>query len=120
MGYARGGEAGELLVLGESIRTCRERAGLRQEDLARIVGVGRLAISKWETGVRGPSTLDQCRIARACGVPVSHLIKPLDSFIFPLIRPKRTAGGRGVYVSADKLPRKGRPPGRKTAAKKKG
>lgn len=35
-------------------RLVRVRAGLSQEELAALVGVGRSAVSRWETGERTP------------------------------------------------------------------
>lgn len=35
-------------------RHLRERAGLSQEQLAQALGVGRTAVTRWETGAREP------------------------------------------------------------------
>jgi len=36
--------------VGEQIKDWRKRAGLRQQDLAELVGVTQAAISRWEGG----------------------------------------------------------------------
>lgn len=43
------------LVLGENIKTARKEAGLRQEDLAELVGVSQSALSQFEKGRVAPS-----------------------------------------------------------------
>lgn len=42
-------------------RRLRERAGVSQEDVARVVGVTREAVTRWESGLRTPrgQRLDQ-------------------------------------------------------------
>ncbi len=38
----------------EGRRLLRERAGLTQEELARVVGVKRPTVCRWESGARNP------------------------------------------------------------------
>lgn len=42
------------MKLSEKIYCCRKKCGYSQETLARIVGVSRQAVSKWETGESEP------------------------------------------------------------------
>jgi DNA-binding XRE family transcriptional regulator len=47
-------------------RRIRERAGVSQEELAQVLGVSKVAISRWETGTRTPRATELCeRYARA-------------------------------------------------------
>lgn len=40
--------------LGDRIRTAREALGLRQEDVAEILGINRNTVGSWETGLHLP------------------------------------------------------------------
>ena len=42
------------MTSGEQIKRARERAGMDQVELARLVGVSRQTISSWETGAATP------------------------------------------------------------------
>lgn len=59
---------------GALIRLAREKAGLSQQDLASLVGVGRTQISRIETGERGASLKTLRGVARALGLDPSVLI----------------------------------------------
>lgn len=37
------------------VRDARVRAGLRQEDVAKMLGISCAALSRWETGVDAPT-----------------------------------------------------------------
>lgn len=50
---------GRPKTLGERIRYHRIRLGLRQEDLARKLRVGKTAVSQWENGKSSPRSM--CR-----------------------------------------------------------
>ncbi|TCO62711.1 helix-turn-helix domain-containing protein [Actinocrispum wychmicini] len=39
---------------GDRLRSCRERAGLTQQELAERCGLSRFQISRWETGEAKP------------------------------------------------------------------
>ena len=43
----------------------RERAGLNQSDMARLVGVTPAAINRWESGERTPSEVSAIAYAKA-------------------------------------------------------
>lgn len=42
------------MTSGDSIRRARQRAGLGQAQLARLLGVTRQTVSSWETGAASP------------------------------------------------------------------
>jgi transcriptional regulator with XRE-family HTH domain len=48
------GQACGVAALGEQIRAARERLGLRQEDVAEMVGVDRNTVGGWESGRHTP------------------------------------------------------------------
>jgi XRE family transcriptional regulator, fatty acid utilization regulator len=61
-------------ILGERIRSVRERRGMSQHDLARASGVGRSQIARAETG-RGMMSIPHIRaLARALGTSVDYLV----------------------------------------------
>lgn len=53
--------------LGDLLRAARDRAGLKQGDVATTVGVGQTTISNWEGGKTEPSIADVYKFADACG-----------------------------------------------------
>jgi putative transcriptional regulator len=59
--------------MGQRFRELRERRGLSQEGLARLVDVGREAVRLWEKGKRTPELDTAARLAGALGVTVGVL-----------------------------------------------
>ena len=57
------------------LRLFRERAALRQEELAERAGVSRQALSALEAGRAAPSTVVALRLARALGRRVEELFR---------------------------------------------
>ena len=55
------------------IRELRKAAGLRQEDLARLVGVRRETIGNLEKGRYNPSLVLAWNIAKVFGVPIEEV-----------------------------------------------
>lgn len=55
---------------GKIIRFLREEKGLTQEELARMAGVERDQLSRYETGRRKPSVERAIRLAKALQVSV--------------------------------------------------
>lgn len=45
------------LLVGEDIRTLRERLGLSQDQLSDLIGCGKKSLSRWENGREIPSQL---------------------------------------------------------------
>ena len=66
----------ELLRFGTRLRELRQRAGLRQEDLASLVGIDRVAISQIERGAREVGVSRVLPLAEALGVPPEDLFAP--------------------------------------------
>lgn len=63
----------ELLRFGARLRELRQRAGLRQEDLASLIGIDRVAISQIERGAREVGVSRVLPLAQALGVPPEDL-----------------------------------------------
>lgn len=67
------------LVDADALRQARERAGLTQHGLARLVGVaGGERVSRWERGASDPRPETLQRIAKALQVEVQGLLTPSD------------------------------------------
>ena len=60
-------------TIGERLRTARVKAGLTQEALAEKIGVGPLAVSRWETGKATPPATRMPAIARSLGITLEAL-----------------------------------------------
>lgn len=56
------------------LREYREKAGLRQVDVAKKLNVDQTAVSKWENGGNPISRKYQKKLARLYGVTVDELI----------------------------------------------
>ncbi|MFE7461769.1 helix-turn-helix transcriptional regulator [Nocardiopsis terrae] len=61
---------------GSTVGDIRGLAGLRQEDLARRVGISRAYLSNIERGKKQPSLLTAARIATALGVRLEAITYP--------------------------------------------
>ncbi len=60
--------------IGKNIKVLREKVGLTQADLARILGVSRTAVATIEAGRRRVSTDELVRLARALGVSSDQIV----------------------------------------------
>ena len=62
--------------LGRRLRVAREQAGLKQDDIARALGLSRASVSQLEGGDRFPNSLQLSRIADLVGEEISALLDP--------------------------------------------
>jgi transcriptional regulator with XRE-family HTH domain len=62
--------------LGRRLRAAREQAGLKQDDIARGLGLSRASVSQIEGGDRFPSSLQLSRIAELVGEEINALLDP--------------------------------------------
>ncbi|MEW5922296.1 MAG: transcriptional repressor LexA [Bacillota bacterium] len=60
-------------MLGKNIKLFRERRGLTQEELGKLVGKEKSTIGCYETGARSPSVETLALIARALGASMDEL-----------------------------------------------
>jgi transcriptional regulator with XRE-family HTH domain len=65
----------DLLVLGERIRSARERKGLSQGELAKVMGRDQRSISQYENGKRKILITDVPLLARILEVPHSYFFE---------------------------------------------
>lgn len=69
-------------TLGIRIREARERAGLKQGELATVVDLDRTAVNKIEAGARKVTALELSDIARALGVRMSSFFaEPVPAIV---------------------------------------
>jgi transcriptional regulator with XRE-family HTH domain len=62
----------------KTLASLREAAGLTQVQLAARAGVPIDTYRRWEQGRNAPRIHDAYRLAKALGVPLSHLMVPED------------------------------------------
>jgi transcriptional regulator with XRE-family HTH domain len=67
-------------AVGAHVRWLRERAGLRQRDLAELADMERPNLSSIESGRRHPSVPTLLKIAQGLGVPPSAVFVVLDEW----------------------------------------
>lgn len=58
-----------------NFKTMREKSGLKQEDSAKIFGVSRTAVAKWETGKSLPRAELLPLIAQTYHCEISELLQ---------------------------------------------
>ena len=58
-----------------TIRDARKKAGLTQDELAKLANVHRTVIARCEEGVNLPSFKTLCKISKALNVTVDSLIE---------------------------------------------
>lgn len=68
-----------VAVLGEKIAALRRKRKMRQEDLARLLGVSRQAISNYEKGERYPDPQMLSRLAKTFNVSSDYLLDLTDN-----------------------------------------
>lgn len=56
----------------------RARAGMTQQDLGKMVGVSKNAISQYESGVRKPDIITLKKLAKALGCTTDELLIPIE------------------------------------------
>ena len=66
-------------MIGRRIAQLRHRAGMTQRQLAEAAGLNhKTAVSKLERDEHWPSWRTLSNLARALGVPVEELLKPVE------------------------------------------
>ena len=73
--------AKDELELQSLLRELREKAGLRQQDVADAVGEPQSFVSKYETGERRLDILELRAICTALGISLSSFVKRLEKRI---------------------------------------
>lgn len=73
-----GDQRHEQDALQTLLRQTRQEAGLRQRDLAALLGVPQSFVSKVETGERRLDVLELRRVCRALGLPLAAFVARLE------------------------------------------
>ena len=66
------------MAFGERLRELRNEKGLRQEDVGKIVGVVKSAVSQWESGERTPDAFTLQNLADYFSVTIDYLLGRTD------------------------------------------
>jgi len=69
--------AGELVTLGRVLVLARERAGLKQSDVAAKLGMPASYLSKIENGTRRLDVIELLQIAEALGADAAKIVREL-------------------------------------------
>jgi transcriptional regulator with XRE-family HTH domain len=75
-----------ILMIGQRLKSLRRERGLRQEDLAEIFGVRKMAISNYEKDKNDPSDNIKVAIAQYFNVSLDYLLGIIDEPI-PIYHP---------------------------------
>jgi transcriptional regulator with XRE-family HTH domain len=67
-----------MVAMGRAFRLCRDRKGLRQEDVAALAGMHRTDISDIEKGKRDIGLKVARRLSLALGVPLSEVVQQAE------------------------------------------
>jgi transcriptional regulator with XRE-family HTH domain len=70
--------ARELLILGEVITNARERAGIKQNELATKLELPASYLSKIESGTRRLDVIELVRMAEAMGSDPAEIVRELQ------------------------------------------
>ena len=71
--------AAELRILGEVLVRARERAGIKQAELAARLGMPASYLSKIESGSRRLDVVELVRIAEAMGTDPSEIVRQVTA-----------------------------------------
>ena len=70
-------------MLGERLRTFRQRKRLTQGELAKIIGVTRQTIAKWENNERVPDALMAKKLAKELRITADELLGKDENVTMP-------------------------------------
>lgn len=73
-----------IIELGERLKTLRIENHLRQDQVARLVGVERSSVSLWENDLRQPTLSMLVRLASLYGVTTDFLLGRIDNCLLDL------------------------------------
>lgn len=94
----------DYFVVGDRIRTFREKSGLSQDELAELASIHRVTLARYESGKVDPGAQALARIADALGVSADALLGRNDPNNEPLTRAPRTPEARIVSAGMDRMP----------------
>lgn len=62
-----------------SFSSAREKAGMTQNEVAKVLGVNQSAVSFWESGRNQPRAKQMVKLAKLYGVTVDELLREEDN-----------------------------------------
>ena len=68
-------------MVGERLKALRKRKGIRQRELAQVLGVQKSTVSQYETNVNNPSDEIKLQIAQYFNVSLDYLLGLIDTEI---------------------------------------
>ncbi len=90
-------------MIGERLKMARKMRGLSQQDVADRVGISRMSISKYERAKMTPSSDVLVKLARALGIKVEYLLRPVEvTLSVPAFRKKSRLGKRKQYMMVER------------------
>ena len=81
------------------MREIRRAAGKSQEELAKVLGVNRATVSKYETGVIEPSVSQLVQISKFLGVHFREFLDDVEAQVYEAYRSGFDAGVREEEIS---------------------
>jgi len=66
------------MVIGERLKMARKMAGMSQQELGERAGVSRMSISKYERDINVPKSQVLIKLAKALGVKIEYLLRPVE------------------------------------------
>ncbi|RKL61433.1 XRE family transcriptional regulator [Thermoanaerobacteraceae bacterium SP2] len=63
-----------MFNLGDNLKQLRQKIGLRQEDVAKMVGVERSTLANWERGAKQPGLEILVKLSQLFGVSLNELV----------------------------------------------
>ena len=73
-GYMTGQLGGESLYLAQNLKYLRERKGISQNDIAKVLEIGQPTVGNWEAGRREPDLKTIIHLAEYFGVTLDELV----------------------------------------------
>jgi transcriptional regulator with XRE-family HTH domain len=61
-------------TIGIKIKEAVKKAGFKQQNFARKIGIGESMISQWAAGSKNPSLMSLKKISKATGVPLNFFL----------------------------------------------
>jgi putative molybdopterin biosynthesis protein len=90
---------GQGAATGARLRFARQARGFSQQQLARMAGVTRQAVSAVESGVSDPSLRFALALASTLGMTVEELFGSDDAVVPVAARPVAPLGSKGARVT---------------------
>lgn len=61
------------------LKKYRETSHVTQRELAKLVGVERETVARWEMGIRTPSLATAAKLSEITGIPISQFVRQTES-----------------------------------------